>query len=150
MFGVLLSLLGSFSAGGIDHAVKRTKTQAIVLGFTAFLGIIAVLFFCVFIYLALSCFLPPLWASASLFMLFFVLTMLVYFIGQAMAKKQKKALEKKTHEQQKSLLVSSALAAIPAALAGDKKVAMIALPLIGLAALWFYKNNIDKNDNKPK
>lgn len=150
MFGLLTSLLGGLTSGGINQAVKRTKTQVIILSLTGVFAILALVFLCVFIYLGLTCFVAPLWAAGILFASFLIIALLVFFIGQAIAKKQKLALEKQAEEERSALLLSSALAAIPAAIAGDKKVAMIALPLIGLAALWLYKNKSDKSDNKPK
>lgn len=150
MFGLLTSLLGGFTSGGISQAVTRTKTQAIILAVTAFFVVLALVFFCVFIYLALTCFIAPLWAAGALFALFVIIALLVYFIGQSIATKQRLALEKKAEEERSALLLSSALAAIPAAFAGDKKVALIALPLIGLAALWLYKGKPNKNNSKSK
>lgn len=150
MLGILTSLLGGLTSGGIKQTVKRTKTQVLILGLTGIFAILALVFLCVFVYLGLTCFVAPLWAAGILFALFLIIALLVFFIGQAMAKKQKIALEKQAEEERNALLFSSALAAIPAAIAGDKRVAMIALPLIGLAALWLYKNKSDEKNNKPK
>lgn len=150
MFGLLTSLLGGLTSGGIKQAVKRTKTQVLILSLTSIFAVLALVFLCVFVYLGLTCFVEPLWAAGILFVLFAIIALLVFLIGQSIAKKQKIVLEKQAEEERNALLFSSALAAIPAAIAGDKKVAMIGLPLIGLAALWLYKNRSGKKDNKPK
>ncbi|UXN06046.1 phage holin family protein [Bartonella sp. HY761] len=150
MFGLLTSLLGGLTSGGIKQAVKRTKTQVLILSLTSIFAVLALVFLCVFVYLGLTCFVAPLWAAGILFVLFAIIALLVFLIGQSIAKKQKIILEKQAEEERNALLFSSALAAIPAAIAGDKKVAMIGLPLIGLAALWLYKNKSGGKGNKPK
>lgn len=146
MLGLLSPLISGFAAGNIKGVVKRTKIQAVCWTIIAIAAFLAVGFACLLSYLWLAEFVSPLMSATILVGFWLVVALIAFIVMKMLSVKQKRTHKQEMEQERVNLLLSSALAAIPA-LTAKKKFGIIAAPLVGIAVLALMNSDFMKPDS---
>lgn len=138
----LAPVIRSLIAGNIKTTVERTRNQAICVFIGAVALVLAIAFFCVVFYLLMIRIMDPLWAALIGLVFWLIVAVVAFVVYKVTAKRKRRTYEAQLEEQKASLMAASALAAMP--MLGKKKTWVAALPILGLAALYFF----DKTNKK--
>lgn len=145
MLRLIAPLISSFANGSFKKTIKHTQYLAICYAIVGLALFFALIFSCFIGFIALTWFVAPVFAATIIVVFWLIIALIALIIGRIIAAKKQATYNKKIQDEQSSLIIASAMAAIPA-LIGNKKILRVAVPLIGLAAVFLAanKSKLDK------
>jgi len=141
LFAPLVALLGH----EVGSAVDRAKSTAIIYSVMAVFVLIAVVFFLIAGFLALSDLYSPITAALIMGGAFVVLTLVLY-VGAVIGRGQqkKKQAERRRSSDTGALLTTAALTAVPA-LMRSPLIVRLGIPAAAIAAFAMMRDQSDKD-----
>lgn len=148
----LAPFLRSLIAGNIKTTVERTRNQMLCLLVIAFALFFAVAFLCVVLYLLMSQIMTPLTAALIGAVFWLIIALGAFIFYKVTASRKRRLYEEQLEEQKAGLVAASALAMLPAVsreafqkkvFQDKKKFWIAALPILGLAAFYFFRKPED-------
>lgn len=140
MFSLLFPFFGKFAAGNIKALVKKTKMQVVCSAFIGAALFFAVLFICLMLFFYLWSFMSPVKAAAILALVWLLIAFIGLICMKISLERQKKAQQAQADNEQKKLLASTAIAAVPGLLAigakSYKRMGLLAVLATGAVAAY--------------